>query len=182
MAAYAAFLRGINVGGHRVSGADLCSALEEAGLRDVAAFRASGNVVFTAERGSAARIASLVEERLEDSLGYEVPVLLRTADEVRSIAARQPFPPEELEASDGKLQVVMLSRPPAKSACKAVLELATDDDRLAFGEQELYWLPSGGTQQSGLDFKAIGRLLGPITTTVRTKGTIEQIAAKFFSD
>ena len=165
-----------------MSGADLCSALEEIGLRDVAAFRASGNVIFAADGGSQNRIASAIEERLEQALGYEVPVILRTAGEVRAIAAHQPFSAKELKSSKGKLQVVMLSRRPAKGAQRAVLELATNDDRLAFGQQELYWLPSAGTQQSELDFKAIGKLLGPTTTTVRTKGTVEQIAAKFFGD
>ena len=179
MPEYAAFLRGINVGGHRASGADLCSALEEAGLRDVASFRASGNLVFTAAGETRAKIASQIEERLKAALGYEVPVFLRSADEVRAIAAHAPFSAEELEASKGKLQVVMLAGRPAKPARGKVLELATTEDRLAFGDQELYWLPSSGTQESELDFKAIGKLVGT-STTVRTKGTVEQIAAKFF--
>jgi hypothetical protein len=59
-----------------------------------------------------------------------------------------------------------------------VLALATDQDLLAFGKRELYWLPSGGTADSALDRKAIDALLGP--TTMRTKATVEQLAAKFF--
>lgn len=58
--------------------------------------------------------------------------------------------------------------------------LATDDDMLAFGDRELYWLPSGGTQQAALALRAIDKLVGP--TTMRTQGTIEQIAAKYFAD
>ena len=57
--------------------------------------------------------------------------------------------------------------------------LGTDEDRLAFGERELYWLPAPGTQESGLDVKAIAEALGD--TTMRTKSTVEQIAAKHFS-
>ena len=60
-----------------------------------------------------------------------------------------------------------------------MLRLATDADALAFGERELYWLPSGGTQESELDLKAIGKELG--LTTMRTKGTVDQMAAKFFA-
>ena len=59
------------------------------------------------------------------------------------------------------------------------LAVATDTDRLAFGERELYWLPSGGTRDSGLNFKAIEKLLG--STTMRTKGTVEQMAAKYLA-
>ena len=72
----------------------------------------------------------------------------------------------------------MLSAKPAAKARKEVLALASDEDRLAFGDRELHWLPSGGILDSALDFKSIGRLLGPMTT--RTKGTIEQVAAKYF--
>ena len=52
------------------------------------------------------------------------------------------------------------------------------EDGLAFGERELYWLPRGGVLDSALDMKTIERLLGSMT--MRTKGTIEQIAAKHF--
>jgi hypothetical protein len=59
-----------------------------------------------------------------------------------------------------------------------VLALASDDDRLAFADRELYWLPSGGTQDSALDLKSIGSLLG--LATMRTKNTVDQMAAKYF--
>ena len=107
-------------------------------------------------------------------------MFLRDASEIGTIAAHRPFAESLVEASKGKLQVVLLSARPAARARKEVLALADAEDRLAFGERELHWLPSGGILDSALDFKAIGRLLGPLTT--RTKGTIEQLAAKYFAD
>ncbi len=74
----------------------------------------------------------------------------------------------------------MLAAKPAAGVRKRVLALATEDDLLAFGDRELYWLPSGGTQGSALDTRAIGKLLG--STTMRTKGTVEALAAKYFGD
>ncbi len=59
------------------------------------------------------------------------------------------------------------------------MALATDDDRLAIRERELYWLPSGGLMDAALDLKEIERLLG--SNTMRTKSTVDQIAAKYFS-
>jgi uncharacterized protein (DUF1697 family) len=120
-----------------------------------------------------------IEKHLEASLGYEVAIFLRTAKELKAIAAERPFPAKQVEASKGKLQVSMLSKAPPAATRKKVLALATDQDPLVFGKRELYWLPSGGTRDSGLDDKAIGKLLGP--TTMRTKGTVELLAAKFFS-
>jgi uncharacterized protein (DUF1697 family) len=147
---------------------------EAAGAQEVATFRTSGNVVFEASRD----MAKAIETGLEKALGYEVVMFLRTAAELKGIVAAKPFPPEDVEASKGKLQVAMLSSKPSAATKKEVLALGTDQDRLAFGKQELFWLPSGGTQTSELDRKAIDNLLGP--TTLRTKGTVDLLAEKFF--
>jgi uncharacterized protein (DUF1697 family) len=172
---YVAFLRGVNVGrNHRVSSAELKSMFEELGAEDVATFRTSGNVVFEAPRDW----ARAIEKHLEASLGYEVAIFLRTARDLKAIAVEQPFPAKDVEASKGKLQVSMLSKAPAAAVKKKVLALASEEDPLVFGKRELYWLPSGGTLRSELDRNAIDKLLGP--TTMRTKGTIELLAARFF--
>jgi uncharacterized protein (DUF1697 family) len=179
MAGYAAFLRGINVGkAHRVGGGELRSIFERLGVRDVATFRASGNVVFDGPDEPAEELSARIEAGLEGALGYEVAVFVRTGSEVRAIAAQEPFAQALLDGSKGKLQVALLTAKPAPAARNSVLGLATDSDRLGFGDRELYWLPSGGTQESELDLKTIEQLLGVMT--MRTKGTIEQMAAKYF--
>jgi uncharacterized protein (DUF1697 family) len=176
MPRHAAFLRAVNLGRRRqASSRVLRDAFEGEGFGDVTTFRTSGNVVFDApQRGLTARI----ERALREALEFEVVVLLRTAKEVRAIAASEPFDRKLVESMQGKLQVTLLREKPRAAIRERVLALATDEDRLAFGNRELYWLPSGGTQRSNLDLVAIGEVLGP--TTMRTKGTIEQMAAKFF--
>jgi uncharacterized protein (DUF1697 family) len=179
MSRYAAFLRGMNVGGHRLKNDELRSLFEALGLDDVATFRASGNVIFTAAEEPVGKLTSQIEEGLEAALGYAVPTFLRTAGAVLGLAAHEPFPRKEVAAAAGKLQVMLLLEQPTAQLREKTLALATEQDRLAFGERELYWLPSGGILDSPLDLKAIGVLLGP--TTVRTKGTIELIAEKHFA-
>jgi uncharacterized protein (DUF1697 family) len=181
MSEYAAFLRGVNVGtAHRVGSAELRGCFERVGLTDVATFRTSGNVAFDSDGASADDLRVRIEAALESMLGYDVSVFLRSADEIRAIAAQEPFSTAQVERSKGKLQVMMLSGKPAAGARKSVLALATDDDALTFGERELYWLPSGGMSDSNLDLKGIEQVLG--TNTIRTKGTVEQMAAKFFAE
>src|SRR4051812_43882360 len=103
MAQFAAFLRGINVGGHRITNEELRVACEAVGLQDVATFRASGNVVFNTEDGEDPdAIVDRIETGLGETLGYEVPVFLRSATEVREIARHQPFEPKVVESSAGK--------------------------------------------------------------------------------
>lgn len=173
---YAAFLRAVNLGkNRRVTSDQLKELFEEAGAGDVATFRTSGNVVFEASRDMAREL----EPHLEKALGHEMVIFLRTASDVMEIAAHEPFPPKDVEASNGKIQVALLDRKPTAATRKKVLALATDLDLLAFSKRELYWLPSGGTMESELDRKALDGLLGP--TTMRTKGTVEQLAAKYFA-
>jgi len=178
MPRYAAFLRGINVSNRRVGNAELRQHLESLGLDDVSIFRASGNVILGAPRQSPATLAARIEKDLGKLLGFEVVAFLRTADEVRSIAAAQPFPQAAVESSNGKLQVAFLPKVPTTKARKEVLSLATERDKLTFGGRELYWLPSGRMLESDLNLRTIERLVGP--WTMRTKGTVEQIAAKHF--
>lgn len=178
MERYVAFLRGMNLGGRRIKNEELRRHFEEMGCGEVATFRASGNVVFSApKREAEAKLAVRVEAELDERLGYDVPVFLRSFEEVAAIAAHQPFDRKCVEKSKGKLQVSLLMKKPSAAAKKKVLALASDEDLLAIEGRELYWLPSGGLLESDLDLKAIGALLG--ADTRRTMGTIEQIAAKY---
>jgi uncharacterized protein (DUF1697 family) len=176
---YAAFLRGVNLGRvRRVGGGELREIFETEGFSEVSTFRTSGNVVFASDAQPHKALASRIERRLAGELGYEVAVFLRTAEQVRAIARHEPFPRKQVAASPGKLQVAMLSSRPSKGARNEVLGLATEEDRLAFGDLELYWLPGGGMRDSALNVTAIEKILGP--TTMRTKGTVELLSAKYF--
>lgn len=178
MSRYVAFLRGMNLGGRRIKNEELRRHFEEMGFEEVATFRASGNVIFSSPgREAESKLARRVEAELDKRLGYDVPVFLRSIEEVAAIATRQPFDPGVVERSKGKLQVSLLMERPSAAAKKKVPAMATDEDLLVLAGRELYWLPSGGLLESDLDLKAIAALLG--TDTRRTMGTIEQIAAKY---
>jgi uncharacterized protein (DUF1697 family) len=180
MTRYAAFLRAVNLGSARKASAEqLRAAFEAAGMEDVSTFRTSGNVVFTSPgRGTEEALVDAIEGGLRQELGFEVPVFLRTDDRTRKIASKEPFAAAAVAQSKGKLQVALLGEKPSAAAKKRVMSLASERDRLTLDEGELYWLPSGGTQESKLDWRSIDRALGP--STLRTQGTIEALATKFF--
>jgi uncharacterized protein (DUF1697 family) len=177
MSRYVAFLRGMNLGGRRIANDDLRAAFEALELSGVETFRASGNVVFDGPDGiGGPDVSARIEAGLADALGYEVPVFLRSCGQVAAIAARGPFPAAQVKASAGKLQVALLPDAPGKLVRREALGMATGEDRLAIEGAELFWLPSGGISESDLDLKTLESELGP--WTMRTMGTIEQIAAK----
>jgi uncharacterized protein (DUF1697 family) len=171
MPRYAAFLRGINVGGTRVAKDDLCAPFRALGLEDVTTFRASGNVIFDGPRESATKLAKRIEERLAADLGFTRAVtFIRTTAQMRALAEEDPIP----RAPGQKLHVMFcLKKPPAK-----VLELATESDKLKLGKKELYWAPDGRMVDSEIDLKAVEKLIG--ANTMRTKGTVDQIVARWF--
>jgi uncharacterized protein (DUF1697 family) len=173
---YAAFLRGMNVGGHRLTNEDLRAHFVAMGFSGIATFRASGNVVFAGEAKPPEEVRELVEAGLADALGYAVPTFVRTAAEVQAIAAATPFEARRVGKSAGKLQVGFLAEEPAPEVRSDALALAGETDGLLFDGRELYWLPAGGVLESALDMTSLARLLGAMT--IRTKGTIELIAAK----
>jgi uncharacterized protein (DUF1697 family) len=172
MPRYAAFLRGINVTGTRVTKDDLCAPFTALGFENVATFRASGNVIFDAPSEPATKLAKRIEQQLADDLGFaRATTFVRTAAEMRALAEDDPIPREP----DQKLHVwFLLKKPPA-----AVLKLATAEDQLVIGKRELYWGPLGRMTESELDLKAVEKIVGP--NTVRTKDTINKIAARWFS-
>jgi uncharacterized protein (DUF1697 family) len=170
---HAAFLRGVNLGSTRKTGsAELRDCFEALGFEDVATFRTSGNVVFGAKQ---APTTKRIEEALHDSFGFDVQVFLRSAKQLGEIAAHDPFPRAR---SEGKLQVALLQGKPSAAAQKKVLALATDEDRLAFGAKELFWLPSGRMRDASINLRAVEKLTD--AWTMRTKATLELIASRFF--
>ncbi|MEM7052869.1 MAG: DUF1697 domain-containing protein [Acidobacteriota bacterium] len=173
---YVAFLRGMNLGGRRITNQELCGHFEALGLAPAHAFLASGNVVF--ESASAVTSAAL-EAGLEQALGYAVPTMLRTAEEIAALLRQEVFSPQQIADYGGKPQVAFLPAQPSAEKARAVLALATDRDLLELRGQELHWLPIGGISQSQLDFRFIDQTIGP--TTVRTLRTVQRLAAKHFS-
>lgn len=178
MQPHAAFLRGMNVGGHRLTNEELRGCFAAMGFDQVATFRASGNVIFTAADEPETALERRIEAGLKDALGYAVPTFVRNAADLRAIATRKPFAKLASGRPAGKLQVALLSAPPARATRASVLALASDEDRLELAPRELYWLPRGGIMDSALDMKALERLLGPMT--MRTMATVELIAQRHF--
>ncbi|QMU68308.1 DUF1697 domain-containing protein [Streptacidiphilus sp. P02-A3a] len=108
-----AFLRAVNVGGRKVEMARLRALLDGMGLARVRSHIASGNVFFDAELDTPAARAELVaavETRLRAEFGFDIPVLLRSTDEVAAALAAAPFDQVEL-TPETRLSIAFLSGP-----------------------------------------------------------------------
>ena len=90
MARYVALLRGINVGGKNlIRMAELAACFEGGGLRNVATYIQSGNVLFEST-ATAPRLVRQLEALLTDTFGYPASVVLRTQEQLRQTVGGAP--------------------------------------------------------------------------------------------
>jgi uncharacterized protein (DUF1697 family) len=141
--AYVALLRGVNVGGkNKLPMVHLCEMFSAAGCSSVKSYIQSGNVVFRAAPGAAGKIATLIAEQIVKAYGYRTPVVLRTADELASVAANNPF--LAAGGSEEALHVMFLADLPSPQAVQSLdPHRAPPDEFMVRGRDVYLRLPNG---------------------------------------
>lgn len=92
MKIHIALLRGINVGGSgKLPMAELRSLCEGLGFMNVRTYIQSGNVLFESDLGEKA-LHKKLGPALQNKMKKQVPVIIRTVDEMESVIASNPFP------------------------------------------------------------------------------------------
>lgn len=172
------FLRGMNLGGRRLTNDELCAAVVASGYEDVQAYQASGNLVIRSDQ-SETSLATALEDGLEAELGYPVPTFVRSAAALQRLAGSEPFSDSQLAASTGKRQVILLRDRPDDTVLAEVGALVPDGEVVVPDERELHWLPAAGLSDSPMDLRRLDSVTGG--TTIRTHGTLQRMAAKFLS-
>ena len=176
MPRYAAFLRAVNVGGHVVKMDRLRQLFEETGFTGVSTHLASGNVLFTAGRGRAARLEEKIEKSLEAALGWDVATFLRTPAEIAAVAAHQPFTAEAVGEAHG-IYVGFLKEPLGPAQLELVNGLKTETDELAAAGREVFWLSRVRVTESSFSAAQLEKVLGA-RATFRNVNTVRAVAAK----
>lgn len=126
---YVAFLRGINMIGHRpIKMQAVQRAFEQAGFKNVKTFGASGNVVFDTRKANRLSVAKQIEKVLEKAFGQDIRVPLRTLPEIQALSDSKPFK-NNAPAPHTKLLITFLSGK-SKSKIKIPYTSAEKDFRI----------------------------------------------------
>jgi len=135
-----ALLRGINVGGkNKLPMRDLSALFVEAGCENVRTFIQSGNVVFTANARVSKNLGSVISSGIEERFGFRVPLILRTAEQLRDVISSNPFPHVE-----DMLHVMFLADRPSAAKAAALDPNRSPPDEFIVRGQEIYLhLPNG---------------------------------------
>ncbi len=171
MTRYAAFLRGVNVGGVNLKMADVAKAFEDAGFTNVKTILASGNVLMDSRSGVDA-VGKKAEKALRDAFGYDAWVLAYDLDTVRSISEGYPF---EREVEGRHSYITFVTDPDVLDELAAVGKEAGPDEKIQRGEGVIYWqVPNKGTLDTTIG-KTMGKKRYKSTTTTRNLRTVEKV-------
>jgi uncharacterized protein (DUF1697 family) len=130
--AYVALLRAVNVGGTgKLPMSDLKAIAGELGFAGARTYIASGNLIFSSEKGEA-EAREMLEERLAAHMGKPVAVMVRTVEEMAAVAQANPFK----DAPGRRVLATFLAEPPPKDALDEIR--GRDGERLALGRREIY--------------------------------------------
>ena len=173
MTTYIALLRGINLGSrNKIRMADLRELVEELGHEQVKTHILSGNVLFESRRSNARRLERDLEKAIEKRFGFDVAVLVRSAEELEKVVAKNPL--KQATAEGARLFVLFLDRNPAKDRLDEIDPNAFEPEEFAIGDRVIYAWFRQGLQGSKLAGALSDKRLG-VTITNRNWNTVTKL-------
>ncbi len=163
MPKFIALLRGVNVGkGKRVPMAELRALLTRLGYTNVATLLNSGNAVFDASKGAPAKHAAEIAAAIASHLGVDVPVIVKSADELASIVSENRI---KLEAAQhSRFLVAFVQDAKALAGLAAIKPLVVPPERFVIGKHAAYLHCAAGILESEAGKALLGKAGRSATT------------------
>ena len=139
MRTYIAFLRGINVGGHKkILMSDLKELFKALGFTHVITYIQSGNVIFSASTDVG--LSKRIGEGIKEKYGWDVSVFVRTPAEIANILEKCPFSDEKKHKS----YFILLSEAPDKTLIAELSEFKSNDETFLIAPGCVYFYSGTG--------------------------------------
>lgn len=142
---YIALLRGINVSGkNMIPMAALKQSFEKYGFRDVKTYIQSGNIVFQSEKiTDEKQLFQEIRELIKKDFNADIPVIVRTPEELAAILKNKPFP-DLLQEAEEKMHVTLLSDIPNAENISRIEKEKYLPDRFEILNREIFlYCPNG---------------------------------------
>lgn len=175
MTTFVGLLQGINLGAkRRIAMPALRESLTDLGFSNVGTYIQSGNVVFSIDKNTEDDVALAIRERIGTDFAMDVPVILRTGEEMTRIIASNPFLPAEHD--EKRLHVTFLDRAPDNDAVTRLDGITFPPDDYRVLGPEIFVRHLAGVHGSPIDFRRIARTLGVEEMTSRNWRTVTRLA------
>lgn len=140
MQTYIAFLRGINVGGHKKVPMQALRALLSKSFINVKTYIQTGNVIFKASEQDNAALEIQIKALLLETFEFEIPVVVKTVNEIESVLLQCPFSKAEKEQS----YFTLLHATPLKKNIDEVNALSYPNEEFKIIHHCIYFYSSMG--------------------------------------
>lgn len=169
MNTYIGFLRGINVSGQKkILMADLRELIASEGLAGVQTYIQSGNIIFEAAINSK-KCEQLISDVLLKNYGWHVPVLVRTASELRNIFDACPFS----EAKKVHSYFTLLHELPSAALLRTTNEYSFPKEDYAITPKCVYFYSETGYGNAKMNNNFLERKLKVQATTRNYKTMVK---------
>ena len=171
---YAAFLRGVNVGGkNKIKMESLREACGDIGFQNVKTYINSGNVIFETAETENKQLAAKIEEAIESAFSLKIKVIVRCVTEIREIIENNPFAGQF--ENDKDLHVFFLEEKPPAEKEAMLLSNNSETEMFAVRNLEIYCLLRVSVLDSLMGKDYIGKKL-KVSATARNWRTVNKIA------
>ncbi|MDO6595421.1 DUF1697 domain-containing protein [Oceanihabitans sp. 2_MG-2023] len=161
METYIALLRGINVGGHKkVPMATLRELLTNSGFENVKTYIQSGNIVLQSSENNTKIIENIISEIIRSHFKFEVPVLVKTKEELAHIFYNCPFKKIEKQKS----YFILLQEIPNKDLVTLALKKEYKAETFKIINNCIYFYSEAGYGKSKFNANYFERILKTAAT------------------
>lgn len=172
MKIFLSILRGINVSGQKkIPMTELRILYEELNFKNITTYIQSGNVVFKST--NFIDLPKKIEQKIFERYNFNVPVIIRTPDEMQSIVEKNPF----LKLKDvdlSKLHVVYLVDNPKQENIDKLKSYNYEPDIFSVSGKEVYLYCPNGYGNTKLTNNFFENKL-KVTATTRNWNTTNQL-------
>jgi uncharacterized protein (DUF1697 family) len=170
---YAAFLRGINVGGKNKikmeTLREICAAL---GFKAVKTYINSGNIIFETVKSDDKKLAAKIEKAIEKEFGLNIKTMVRSLAEIEAIVENNPF--DGQFENDRDLHVFFLEEDLPEEKRELLLSNNSETEMFAVRNREIYCLLRVSVLDSLMGKDYIGKKL-KVSATARNWRTVNKI-------
>lgn len=142
MKTFLSILRGINVSGQKkIPMSELKKLYDELHFENITTYIQSGNVIF--KNKNSKDLAKHIEQRILEKYNFNVPVIIRTPEEMRSIVEGNLFLKQK-DIDLSKLHVVYLADNPKQDTIDKLEKFNYEPDKFYISGKEIYlYCPNG---------------------------------------
>lgn len=137
---YAAFLRGINVGGkNKIKMETLREVCASIGFENVKTYINSGNIIFETSKTDDKKIAERIKKAIEKEFGLNIKTIVRSIKEIENIVKNNPF--DGQFENDKDLHVFFLDEEMPKEKVELLLSNNNENEQYFVRNREIFcWL------------------------------------------